>query len=61
MEGASLFEESYKFAEEIKITYTFPRGVAFPSGETKLRPIDGLADLKKLLSDKYEMKFVSVR
>lgn len=59
MESGSLFEESYKFTEEVRITYAFPRGVAFPAGETKLRPIDGLTDLIKLLKDKYEMKFVS--
>jgi len=59
MESPSLIESSYKFTEEVRIAYTFPRGVAFPSGETKLRPIDSLDDLKKTLSEKYGMKFVS--
>lgn len=49
MEGTNLLEASYQFTDEVKIPYAFPRGVAFPSGETKLKPIDGISDLKKFL------------
>lgn len=55
---ADVLAESYRFTDQVKIAYSFPRGIALPSGELFMKPFESVADLKKYLHDKHELQLV---